>query len=197
MKRTLDLIVSTTALALLSPILLFVALAVRTTMGKPMLFRQLRAGKDRIPFYLYKFRSMSNATDQSGNLLPDSRRLTRLGNLLRKTSIDELPSLINVLKGEMSIVGPRPLLCSYVPKYSKVHLRRLDVKPGITGWAQINGRQSLTFSKRFELDLWYIDNQTVWLDAKIMLLTVNKVLRSEGFKSTQNIKEVDDLGLSD
>ncbi len=197
MKRTVDLVICLIALGLLSPILLLTAFAVRITTGKPVIFRQLRAGKDGVSFCLYKFRSMNDATDQNGNLLHDSKRLTTVGKLIRKTSIDELPSLINVLKGEMSIVGPRPLLVSYVSRYSEAHLRRLDVKPGITGWAQVNGRQNLLFSKRFELDLWYVDNQCLSLDAKIIFLTMKKVLLSEGVQSGQDIKEVDDLGLWD
>lgn len=179
-KRLFDLILASLALILLSPLLLLTALAVRLGLGKPVLFRQPRPGyKGRI-FTLYKFRTMRDVLAPDGTPLPDERRLTALGRLLRATSLDELPELINVLRGEMSLVGPRPLLVKYLPLYTPEQMRRHDVLPGITGWAQINGRNTLTWQEKFRLDVWYVDHWSLWLDVKILFLTVWKVLRREG-----------------
>ncbi len=179
-KRLFDLILASLALILLSPLLLLIALAVRLGLGKPVLFRQPRPGyKGRI-FTLYKFRTMRDVLAPDGTPLPDERRLTALGRFLRATSLDELPELINVLRGEMSLVGPRPLLVKYLPLYTPEQMRRHDVLPGITGWAQINGRNTLTWQEKFRLDVWYVDHWSLWLDVKILFLTVWKVLRREG-----------------
>ena len=147
------------------------------------MFSQLRAGKDGVPFTLYKYRSMNNKTDSSGQLLPDRQRLTPFGNKLRSTSLDELPQFINVLRGDMSLVGPRPLLLEYVPLYNHHQRKRLSVKPGITGWAQINGRNSLSWEEKFDLDCWYVENRSILLDLKIMVLTVKKALFKEGISA--------------
>ncbi|WP_322509070.1 sugar transferase [Anaerolinea sp.] len=179
-KRLFDLTLALLALVLLSPVLLFTALAVRLGLGKPVLFRQPRPGyKGRI-FTLYKFRTMRDALAPDGTPLPDDQRLTPLGRFLRATSLDELPELFNVLKGEMSLVGPRPLLVKYLPLYTPEQTRRHDVLPGITGWAQINGRNALSWQDKFRLDVWYVDHWSFWLDVKILILTVWKVLRREG-----------------
>lgn len=179
-KRLFDLTLALLALMLLSPVLLFTALAVRLGLGKPVLFRQPRPGyKGRI-FTLYKFRTMRDAFALDGTPLPDAQRLTPLGRFLRATSLDELPELFNVLKGEMSLVGPRPLLVKYLPLYTPEQMRRHDVLPGITGWAQVNGRNALSWQDKFRLDVWYVDHWSLWLDVKILILTVWKVLRREG-----------------
>ncbi|MGQ9455006.1 MAG: sugar transferase [Armatimonadota bacterium] len=179
-KRLFDFFASLVLLVVLSPILVAVAVMVALTMGRPVLFRQLRTGLGGRVFTLYKFRTMTDERDEQGNLLSDERRLTRLGRFLRSTSIDELPELINVLKGDMSLVGPRPLLPEYLPFYNEIQARRHEVKPGITGWAQVNGRNLLSWEKKFEYDVWYVDNKSFWLDLWILLLTVVKVLRREG-----------------
>ena len=179
-KRFFDLIVSILALLLLSPLLLCAALAVRLCLGKPVLFIQQRPGLMGVPFHMYKIRTMSEERDSNGNLLTDADRLTLLGRFLRVTSIDELPELFNVLKGEMSIVGPRPLLMKYLSLYSYEQARRHEVKPGITGWAQINGRNAITWEEKFQLDVWYVDNRSFWLDVKIIFMTILKILKREG-----------------
>lgn len=179
-KRLLDLTVAAIASVLLSPILLSTALAVRLFLGTPVLFRQQRPGYKGRPFFIYKFRTMTDASDSAGNLLPDSERLTRLGRFLRAFSLDELPELINILRGEMSLVGPRPLLMEYLPRYSPEQMRRHDAWPGLTGWAQVNGRNALTWADKFNLDVWYVDHWSFWLDIKIILLTFWKVLKREG-----------------
>lgn len=179
-KRLLDLTVATLMLLLLSPLMLAVALLVRLFLGTPVLFRQQRPGYKGRPFFLYKFRTMTEARGRDGNLLPDAERLTRLGRFLRLTSLDELPELFNVLRGEMSLVGPRPLLMEYLPRYSREQMRRHDVLPGITGWAQVNGRNALDWPTRFRLDVWYVDHWSFWLDIKILLLTLWKVFKREG-----------------
>lgn len=179
-KRALDVAGSGAALVLLAPVLLGVAAAVRVSMGAPVLFRQLRPGLDGRPFRMYKFRTMRDAVDRSGRPLPDAERLTRVGRFLRATSLDELPELLNVLRGEMSLVGPRPLLMEYLPLYSPEQARRHSVRPGITGWAQVNGRNALSWEKRFELDVWYVDHQSLRLDLRILLLTLRKVAMREG-----------------
>lgn len=182
-KRTVDLAGAAVALVLLSPLMLFAGFAVRITMGKPVLFRQQRPGLAGKPFLLYKFRTMSDGRDSGGHILSDEQRLTRLGNLLRRLSLDELPSLWNVIRGDMSLVGPRPLLMEYLPLYNDEQRRRHDVKPGITGWAQINGRNAIDWNRKFELDIWYVENRSFWLDLKILFFTVLKVFRREGISA--------------
>lgn len=183
MKRFFDLMISVSVLCLTLPLFLFGAVVVFFAMGRPIFFRQQRPGLKGDPFMLYKFRTMRDASDSSGCALPDAERLTGWGKLLRRTSIDELPQLINVLKGDMSIVGPRPLLMEYLPLYSSQQMRRHDVKPGITGWAQVNGRNALRWEERFALDIWYVDNHSLWLDMKILLLTLKKVVVKEGISA--------------
>jgi sugar transferase EpsL len=195
-KRIVDLAMSISALVLLSPVLLATACAVRIWLGSPVLFRQQRPGLHGRPFVLYKFRTMTDARDTCGSLLPDKDRLTKLGRFLRATSLDELPELINVLRGEMSIVGPRPLLIQYLDRYTPEQARRHQVRPGITGWAQINGRQSILFSKRLELDVWYVDHVSASLDSRIILLTIPRAMQSSGVILGQDVADVDDLGLS-
>jgi sugar transferase EpsL len=179
-KRIFDLIATSLGLLLLSPILLLTALFVRIFLGDPVLFRQKRPGYKGRPFYVQKFRTMTDVTDSAGNLLPDSQRLTRLGRFLRATSLDELPELFDILSGQMSLVGPRPLLMEYLEKYSPEQMRRHDVYPGLTGWAQINGRNTTDWSDRFAMDVWYVDHWSLWLDIKIILVTIWKVLKREG-----------------
>jgi len=180
LKRIMDLVLTIPGIVILSPLLLFVALLVEVSFGIPVIFRQKRPGFQSKPFWVYKFRTMTNAHDAQDNLLPDSQRITRFGHFLRSTSLDELPELFNVLRGEMSLVGPRPLLMQYLERYSPEQARRHEVLPGITGWAQINGRNALTWEEKFNLDVWYVDHWSFWLDIKIMLLTVVKVLHREG-----------------
>jgi lipopolysaccharide/colanic/teichoic acid biosynthesis glycosyltransferase len=175
-KRLFDIIFSLTVIIFLSPIMLCIAILMRITMGKGIFFRQQRPGLKGKPFYMVKFRTMSNATDLKGNLLPDKDRLTSFGNLLRKTSLDELPEFFNVLKGDMSIVGPRPLLMCYLDRYTNEQMRRHDVLPGITGWAQIHGRNTISWEQKFDLDLWYVDHQSFLLDLHIIVLTIKKTL---------------------
>ncbi len=179
-KRMLDLILATLGLVVLSPLFLLLALLVRLLLGKPVLFRQERAGYKGRPFTIYKFRTMTDARDAGGNLLPDAARLTRFGRFLRALSLDELPELFNVLRGEMSLVGPRPLLLEYLPRYSPEQMRRHDVYPGLTGWAQIHGRNALTWQDKFALDVWYADHWSFWLDVRILLLTLWKIWKREG-----------------
>ncbi|HID61593.1 MAG TPA: sugar transferase [Anaerolineae bacterium] len=179
-KRVLDIVLATAALALLSPVALLVALAVRLTMGPPVIFRQVRPGLRGRPFVMYKFRTMLDLHDEKGNPLPDEKRLTELGKSLRRWSLDEIPELWNVLKGDMSLVGPRPLLVKYLPLYTPEQARRHEVKPGVTGWAQVNGRNAISWEQKFALDVWYVDNQSLWLDLKIIALTVWKILKREG-----------------
>ena len=179
-KRIIDFFFAAAALLFLSPFLLLIALLIRLTLGAPVFFRQQRPGLHGKPFTLYKFRTMTDARDEQGNPLPDEQRLTRLGRFLRSTSLDELPELWNVLKGDMSLVGPRPLLMEYLPLYTPEQMRRHEVKPGITGWAQVNGRNALTWEERFALDVWYVDHVSFGLDLKILLLTLWKVLTRQG-----------------
>ena len=183
MKRAFDVIVSLLALMVLLPIMLLVALLIRIKLGSPVLFKQTRPGLHGKPFNMLKFRSMLDATDKDGNPLPDEQRLTRFGRVLRSTSLDELPGLINVLKGDMSLVGPRPLLVDYLPLYSAEQARRHEVRPGITGWAQVNGRNAISWEDKFKLDVWYVDNRSFWLDIKILFLTVKKVFVREGISA--------------
>ena len=178
-----DFLVALSALLLLFPLLVVVALMVRWRLGYPVFFRQQRPGYRGKPFWLLKFRTMSNARDSSGALLPDAQRLTPFGRWLRASSIDELPELINILRGEMSFIGPRPLLMQYLPLYSTQQARRHDVKPGFSGWAQINGRNAISWEEKFRLDVWYVDHQCFWLDFRIFLLTVFKVIRREGISA--------------
>lgn len=179
-KRLIDIVASLSGLLLLLPLLLLLALAVRRQFGSPALFRQVRPGLHGKPFRMYKFRSMTDARNETGELLPDEQRLTPFGQFLRSSSLDELPELINVLKGEMSLVGPRPLLMEYLPLYSAEQARRHEVLPGITGWAQVNGRNAIGWTEKFKLDIWYVDNRSVLLDLKILWLTILKVCRREG-----------------
>jgi len=180
MKRCFDFISAFTAILLLWPVMLLVALVIFILMGKPVIFTQQRPGFGGKPFLIYKFRTMTLSKDEKGELLPDDNRLNALGKLLRSLSLDELPQLYNVLKGDLSIVGPRPLLMEYLPLYSKEQMRRHDVRPGITGWAQVNGRNALTWQKKFEYDVWYVDNQSFLLDLKIIALTIKKVFVRDG-----------------
>ncbi|MFJ8234249.1 sugar transferase [Ureibacillus sp. NPDC094379] len=180
MKRIIDLIFSLTLLILLSPILILVFILARKFLGSPVIFEQGRPGLNGKIFHVYKFRTMSDERDENGELLPDSIRLTKFGQFLRKLSLDELPQLWNVLKGDMSFVGPRPLLVEYLPLYSDRQARRHEVRPGITGWAQVNGRNAISWEQKFEYDVWYVENQSLFLDLKILFLTVKKVFISEG-----------------
>ncbi|MDG5899109.1 sugar transferase [Shewanella xiamenensis] len=182
-KRLFDLFVSLLALMALWPVILLVGLLIRFKLGSPILFKQPRPGLHGKPFNMLKFRSMLDAADKDGNPLPDEQRLTRFGRVLRSTSLDELPGLINVLKGDMSLVGPRPLLVEYLPLYSPEQARRHEVRPGITGWAQVNGRNTISWEDKFTLDVWYVDNRSVWLDIKILFLTVKKVFVREGISA--------------
>ncbi len=180
MKRLFDLLVAIVGLILLSPILLILMLLVRIFLGSPIFFAQKRPGYKGKPFWIYKFRTMTDARGADGALLPDSARLTALGRFLRSSSLDELPELFNILRGEMSLVGPRPLLMQYLERYSPEQARRHDVLPGITGWAQINGRNAISWEEKFRLDVWYVDNWSFWLDLKILFLTLVKVFKREG-----------------
>ena len=182
-KRTFDVAASASALLLLSPVLLGVAYLVRKNLGSPVLFRQVRPGLNGKPFEMIKFRTMLDAVDEQGNVLPDDVRLTSFGRFLRSTSLAELPGLWNVLKGEMSLVGPRPLLMEYLPLYSKEQARRHEARPGVTGWAQVNGRNAISWDDKFALDVWYVDNQSLWLDIKILFMTVKKVLIRDGISA--------------
>ncbi len=196
LKRLFDVLVTLPALFLLAPLMGLLALLVRFKLGAPVLFRQQRPGLHGRPFTLYKFRTMTDARDAEGALLPDAERLTSFGRFLRSTSLDELPELFNVLKGEMSLVGPRPLLMEYLPRYTPEQQRRHEVRPGLTGWAQVNGRQNSLFSKRLELDVWYVEHLSLWLDMKIVLLTLPNVVCARGVIPGQEVTEVDDVGLS-
>ncbi|WP_278367160.1 sugar transferase [Marinobacter salarius] len=180
LKRLFDIAGSTLGLLLLSPIILIVALQVRGKLGSPVLFRQIRPGMHGKPFEMIKFRTMKDAVDAEGNSLPDSERMTAFGQFLRATSLDELPELWNVLKGQMSLVGPRPLLMEYLPLYSEEQYRRHQMRPGITGWAQVNGRNAISWEDKFKLDVWYVDNRSFWLDLKVLFLTVKKVVVRDG-----------------
>lgn len=187
LKRIFDLTVSVFGLIIASPILLITALIIRIKLGSPVIFTQKRPGLHGKPFYVYKFRTMTDERDENGELLPDHIRLTRTGKIIRKLSLDELPQLFNVIKGDLSLVGPRPLLMEYLPLYNPEQARRHDVTPGITGWAQINGRNALSWEDKFKLDVWYVDNQSFWLDIKIIFLTVFKVFRSEGISQSGHV----------
>lgn len=184
MKRLLDILISVCGLLVLSPVIGVVALIVRMKLGSPVLFRQVRPGRDAQPFVLLKFRTMRDAVGPDGMPLSDAERLTSFGNALRSTSLDELPELWNVLRGDMSLVGPRPLLMEYLPLYSPRQARRHEVRPGITGWAQVNGRNALSWEEKFEYDVWYVDNRSLMLDIRILLMTVIRVLRRAGIAAS-------------
>lgn len=186
-KRMMDVLMAVTLLILLAPLLILVALLIKYQMGSPILFKQQRSGLNGSLFLLYKFRTMSNETDVNGYLLSDGERLTRFGLLLRKYSIDELPQLVNVIKGDMSLVGPRPLLVEYLSLYTEEQYQRHQTRPGITGWAQVNGRNAISWEKKFKLDNWYVDNQTIWLDIKILYITVIKVFKKEGINQQSHV----------
>lgn len=183
LKRLVDITASGAALVVLSPILAVTAYKVKKNLGSPVLFKQTRPGLNGKPFEMIKFRTMKDAIDKDGNLLPDSERLTPFGKKLRSTSLDELPELWNVLKGDMSLVGPRPLLMQYLPLYNEQQARRHNVRPGITGYAQVNGRNAISWDQKFALDTWYVDNQSLWLDIKILAKTVKQVLIKDGISS--------------
>jgi len=179
LKRVLDILIASIALIFLSPLYAFVAYKVKKNLGSPVLFRQVRPGLNGKPFEMIKFRTMKDAADVQGNPLPDSERLTPFGKILRSTSLDEMPELWNVIKGDMSVVGPRPLLMEYLPLYSEEQAKRHNVRPGMTGYAQVNGRNAISWEEKFKLDTWYVENQSVWLDFKIMLKTVQKVIAKD------------------
>jgi len=187
MKRVFDFIVAFCALLTLLPVIVIVALLIRFKLGSPILFTQDRPGLNGTVFKMMKFRTMLDAKDKHGNLLPDNERMTKFGAFLRSTSLDELPGLFNVLKGDMSLVGPRPLLVQYLPLYSTEQARRHNVRPGITGWAQVNGRNAISWEDKFKLDVWYVDNQSFWLDTKILFLTVKKVFVREGISADGHV----------
>lgn len=183
LKRFIDISASLCALILLAPVMAIVAWNIRKKLGSPVLFKQVRPGLDGKPFEMMKFRTMRDAVDGDGNPLADSERMTPFGSFLRSSSLDELPGLWNVLKGDMSLVGPRPLLMEYLPLYSQEQSRRHEVRPGVTGWAQVNGRNALSWDEKFKLDVWYVDNQSLRLDLKILLMTVKKVVVKEGISA--------------
>ncbi len=191
LKRSFDLLLGLIMFMLLLPLMAVLALLIRLKMGAPVIFKQKRPGLAGRPFYLYKFRTMTGARGADGELLSDDERLTSLGRFLRRFSLDELPQLFNVLKGEISFVGPRPLLMAYLDRYSEEQARRHEVKPGITGWAQVNGRNALTWEDKFKFDVWYVDNQSFWLDLKILGMTLIRVLRAEGIsgEGTETMSE--------
>lgn len=184
MKRLIDLIGALIGLIILSPVILIVAVLIKRRLGGPVLFRQVRPGLGGKPFEMIKFRTMRNAFDSNGVPLPDAQRMTPFGAFLRSSSLDELPELWNVLKGDMSLVGPRPLLMEYLPLYNQRQYLRHEVRPGVTGWAQINGRNALSWPEKFELDVWYVENRSIWLDMKIIALTIKKVVKKDGINAS-------------
>lgn len=196
-KRLLDIVVAMIAIVLLAPLICVIAAAIRLTMREHPLFMQIRAGRDGLPFTLLKFRTMTSERGSFGSLMPDGNRLTRLGQFLRKFSMDELPQLWNVLRGDMSLVGPRPLLMEYLPRYSERQRRRQEVKPGITGWAQVNGRNALSWERKFDLDIWYVDQRTIWLDFRILWLTLLKVTCHEGISQNGHATMPEFVGSSE
>ena len=187
MKRLFDLISSFIGLLFLLPVIVLIVLLVRLKIGSPIFFKQARPGLNGNLFNMYKLRSMTSECDKDGNLLSDEVRLTKFGKFLRSTSLDELPGLWNVLKGDLSLVGPRPLLVEYLPLYSEKQSKRHEVKPGITGWAQVNGRNAISWDEKFDLDLWYVDNQSIWLDIKILWMTVKKVIVRDGISQNNHV----------
>lgn len=194
LKRVFDLTFAGVLIVLLMPILIIIGVAVAANMGRPVFFQQLRAGLNGRPFYMYKFRTMTNTCDENGILLPPDERITAFGRFLRSTSFDELPELFNIIKGDMSMVGPRPLILKYLDRYTPEERRRHEVKPGLTGWAQINGRNAITWEERFALDIWYVDNHSLWLDIKIIVLTIWKVLTRQGVSSSEDISMPEYMG---
>ena len=193
-KRLLDIVIASIALILLSPLYAYVAYKVRKNLGSPVIFRQVRPGLNGKPFEMIKFRTMTDERDERGNLLPNEQRLPKFGKMLRSTSLDEMPELWNVIKGVMSIVGPRPLLMDYLPLYNEEQAKRHKVRPGMTGYAQVNGRNAISWEKKFELDTWYVENQSIWLDFKIMFQTVKKVLVKEGINQSEEVTMTRFLG---
>jgi sugar transferase EpsL len=193
MKRIVDLLITLPLVIVAAPLMLVISFFIRWKLGTPILFKQQRPGLNGKPFQLYKFRSMSNEKDQTGQLLPDQQRITPFGMFLRRYSLDELPQLFNVIKGDVSLVGPRPLLMEYLPLYSERQAKRHLVKPGITGWAQVNGRNAITWEEKFELDVWYVENRSLLLDLRILLLTFLKVISSENV----SLDEIDFEGSAD
>lgn len=187
MKRIFDFLCSFFLMLILSPLILLVGILIRFKLGSPVIFKQQRPGLNEKPFFVYKFRTMTDERDEFGKFLPDHLRMTRFGQLLRKLSLDELPQLFNVLKGDLSLVGPRPLLMEYLELYTPEQARRHEVRPGITGWAQVNGRNAITWEEKFKLDVWYVENQTLWLDLKILFLTVMKVFKTEGISQDGHV----------
>lgn len=197
LKRLLDIIIATIALILLSPLYVVVAYKVKKNLGSPILFRQVRPGLHGKSFEMIKFRTMKDAVDTDGNPLPDSKRLTSFGKMLRATSLDEMPELWNVIKGDMSIVGPRPLLMEYLPLYNQEQAKRHNVRPGMTGYAQVNGRNAISWEEKFKLDTWYVENQSIWLDFKIMFKTVDKVLAKDDISAEGEATMTKFTGTSD
>jgi len=195
-KRIFDIVASFVGLIVLSPVIAITAWQIKRKLGSPVLFRQVRSGLNGAPFEMIKFRTMRDAHDADGNPLPDSERMTPFGSFLRSTSLDELPELLNVLKGEMSIVGPRPLLIEYLPLYTAEQFRRHEARPGVTGWAQINGRNALSWEKKFALDVWYVDNQSLLLDTKIIFKTVRKVVVRDGISADGEVSVSKFTGVS-
>ena len=193
-KRVFDIISALIGLILLSPVLLIIAVIVRLKLGSPVIFEQQRPGLNGEPFFMYKFRTMTDARDSDGNLLPDEKRLPPFGKFLRSTSLDELPELICVLKGDMSLVGPRPLMMKYLPRYTPQQARRHEAKPGITGWAQVNGRNAISWEERFDLDVWYVDNWNLWIDMKILFKTVMSVFQREGISQQGHVTMTEFMG---
>jgi lipopolysaccharide/colanic/teichoic acid biosynthesis glycosyltransferase len=196
-KRSFDVVAASVALIVLCPVMAAIALVVRILVGSPVLFRQVRPGYKGRPFTCLKFRTMTDARDEHGRLFPDARRLTPLGQSLRSTSLDELPELVNVIRGEMSLVGPRPLLTQYMERYTPEQMRRHDVKPGITGWAQVNGRNHASWDQKFAYDVWYVDNRSFWLDLKILVLTLWKTLKREGISEPGHVTMQEFRGVGD
>lgn len=190
MKRVFDFVVAFIALIFFAPILILLAILVRFKLGAPILFKQQRPGKDGKPFIMTKFRTMRNSVDSSGNILPDQQRMTKFGKFLRAASLDELPELWHVLTGQMSLVGPRPLLMEYLPLYNKEQAKRHNVRPGITGWAQVNGRNAIDWKTKLELDTWYVENQSLRLDIKILFMTISKVFKRSGISSDGEVTAV-------
>ncbi|WP_039438100.1 sugar transferase [Vibrio navarrensis] len=187
LKRASDFILALLACAFFLPIIVIVAILIRIKLGSPILFHQERPGLHGKVFKMYKFRTMTDAKDLHGHLLPNEQRMTKFGNALRATSLDELPGLFNVIKGDMSLVGPRPLLVEYLPLYTEEQARRHEVRPGITGWAQVNGRNAISWEEKFKFDVWYVDNQSFWLDIKVLLLTIKKVIVKDGINNSDNV----------
>ena len=197
MKRFFDFLISCVLIAVLLPVFFWTAILVRYNLGAPVLFKQRRPGLHGKPFVMYKFRSLTDERDERGNLLPDSERFTRFSSFLRKSSLDELPELLNVLKGEMSLVGPRPLLIQYLKRYTIEQAKRHNVKPGITGWAQVNGRNSISWEEKFKRDVWYVDNQSIWLDMKILISTIAQVYKGDGIHQKGHVTAEEFMGESD